>query len=510
MFPKPYEQARVRSEGTVDDTSDVKLTGDDNEQARVRSEGAVDDTSDVKFTADGYGCEDDSVQFVEKKCQRKTTADMFDSETNVGKSVCDNAAVRLNEFIGPSHVFVDKNPLISTTTISTFGLSTCYFYLMCGTLNNCRFSYLNHNVDPYEKVTIADTLYFILHDIVVAFFVGGGAVLTSDIVRSACSLLLNADQQTCTVLKREFGSRSINTLFDKLFNRVTILKATSFMLSNEEESVASDMAISEQTKVVDPPSYTIFYNCLYDAGYITIDFGREKLFNIASMMFSLRSPSNNNFAWIIDYEGIKNIKDSIGPFLRTIFSKLENMLQNSLYVNLLLTGILARLAHYSQPLLRSLLLNHSLVLETNVKSLFQILSNLKSKLETISQTFNDFNNLIELAHDKERSSKRSRILDFFRGRGRPVIPADKNSNDNQQFHISFINQTSLKFINIRDNIVTQPINEWDDPKTRNIAYCAVIYNEFLKELAAITLEHSVQQFDDDQIFDDILPISLML
>jgi hypothetical protein len=62
----------------------------------------------------------------------------------------------------------------------------------------------------------------------------------------------------------------------------------------------------------------------------------------------------------------------VGPFLRTIFNKLENMLQNSLHVNLLLTGILARLAHYSQPLLRSLLLNHSLVLETNVKSLFQV------------------------------------------------------------------------------------------------------------------------------------------
>jgi hypothetical protein len=63
---------------------------------------------------------------------------------------------------------------------------------------------------------------------------------------------------------------------------------------------------------------------------------------------------------------------NIGPFLRTIFSKLENMLQNSLHVNLLLTGIISRLAHYSQPLLRSLLLNHSLVLETNVKSLFQV------------------------------------------------------------------------------------------------------------------------------------------
>jgi len=62
----------------------------------------------------------------------------------------------------------------------------------------------------------------------------------------------------------------------------------------------------------------------------------------------------------------------VGPFLRTIFTKLENMLQNSLHVNLLLTGIIARLAQYSQPLLRSLLLNHSLVLETNVKSLFQV------------------------------------------------------------------------------------------------------------------------------------------
>lgn len=50
------------------------------------------------------------------------------------------------------------------------------------------------------------------------------------------------------------------------------------------------------------------------------------------------------------------------------------MLQNSLHVNLLLTGIIARLAHYSQPLLRSLLLNHSLVLEPNIKSLFQVTS----------------------------------------------------------------------------------------------------------------------------------------
>jgi len=66
----------------------------------------------------------------------------------------------------------------------------------------------------------------------------------------------------------------------------------------------------------------------------------------------------------------------------------------------------------------------------------------------------------------------------------------------------------MKFINSREQ--TQVNNEWDDPKTRNIAFCAIVFNEFLKELAAITLEHSVQQFDDDQIFDDLSPISIML
>jgi len=68
----------------------------------------------------------------------------------------------------------------------------------------------------------------------------------------------------------------------------------------------------------------------------------------------------------------------------------------------------------------------------------------------------------------------------------------------------------LRFINIRENHQSISVNEWDDPKTRHIAYCAVVFNEFLKELAAITLEHSVQQFDDDQIFEDISSTQFLL
>lgn len=55
-----------------------------------------------------------------------------------------------------------------------------------------------------------------------------------------------------------------------------------------------------------------------------------------------------------------------------LFAKLENMLQNSLYVNILLTGIVAQLACYPQPLLRSFLLNTNMVFQPSVKSLIQV------------------------------------------------------------------------------------------------------------------------------------------
>jgi hypothetical protein len=61
-----------------------------------------------------------------------------------------------------------------------------------------------------------------------------------------------------------------------------------------------------------------------------------------------------------------------GPFLTALLSKLELMIQNPLYVNLQLTGLLSRLACFPQPLLKSLLLSHSLVFQPSVKSLIQV------------------------------------------------------------------------------------------------------------------------------------------
>jgi hypothetical protein len=56
----------------------------------------------------------------------------------------------------------------------------------------------------------------------------------------------------------------------------------------------------------------------------------------------------------------------------------------------------------------------------------------------------------------------------------------KTKNQNESFPLQ-----NLTFTNL--------MTEWDDIKTRNIAYSVVIYDEFLKELASICQEHCIQQ-----------------
>ncbi|XP_024078414.3 FTS and Hook-interacting protein-like, partial [Terrapene carolina triunguis] len=79
-----------------------------------------------------------------------------------------------------------------------------------------------------------------------------------------------------------------------------------------------------------------------------------------------------------------------GPFVAMLLAKLENMVQNSLYVNVLLTGLVARLACYPQPLLRSFLLNTNMVFQPSVKSLLQVLGSVKNKIESFAARQDDF------------------------------------------------------------------------------------------------------------------------
>ena len=72
--------------------------------------------------------------------------------------------------------------------------------------------------------------------------------------------------------------------------------------------------------------------------------------------------------------GSSHATDCLGPFINALFDKLEQLMDNSIYVNFQLTGLISRISCYHQPLIRSFLLNSNLVMQPGVRSLFQVRS----------------------------------------------------------------------------------------------------------------------------------------
>ncbi|XP_067663029.1 FHF complex subunit HOOK-interacting protein 1B-like isoform X1 [Haliotis asinina] len=227
---------------------------------------------------------------------------------------------------------------------------------------------------------------------------------------------------------------------------------------------------------------------------------------------------------------------NIGPFLAAVFSKLESMTQNSLYMNLLLTGIVAQLGAYPQPILRSFLLNHNLVFQPTVKSLVQVLSSVRQRVDSYALTIPNFENLIILA----RKNLLSREESFFSAGFSPV-PASLGSSPVKPIRAATISEIPTKekrspsqslrdllfrrspaskkglhignkgaqlqrvpggvgylFINRTQD---EPSNSAEESlKTWNAVYCAIILDEFTKELAALAQEHAVLSTDEGGLF----------
>ncbi|CAM9601823.1 unnamed protein product [Bubo scandiacus] len=207
-----------------------------------------------------------------------------------------------------------------------------------------------------------------------------------------------------------------------------------------------------------------------------------------------------------------------GPFVSVLFGKLENMLHNSLYVNFLLTGLVAQLACYPQPLLRSFLLNTNMVFQPSVKSLLQVLGSVKNKIESFAASQEDFPALLfkakkyliargrldwpeapgpgapprrpeplgksrkpslgELilrhAHSPTRARQAAQLLQH--GREGPGMPAAGSGGAVPPPHLRGGSSAERHSEALR---------------VKNAVYCAVIFSEFLKELAAIAQAHAV-------------------
>ncbi|XP_065283100.1 FHF complex subunit HOOK-interacting protein 1B-like isoform X4 [Dermacentor albipictus] len=211
---------------------------------------------------------------------------------------------------------------------------------------------------------------------------------------------------------------------------------------------------------------------------------------------------------------------NIGPFLSILLTRLEMMPQNSVYINLQLTALIARLALYPQPLLRSFLLSHSLVFQPSVRSLFQVLGSLKHKVDSYSYTLHNFDELLARARvffavREERlladtphrlygdqtavrrsqsfaaefsrgESKRRSLGSFFRRTGLPKTNPVLVETGGEEKSYRFIARPY-------PSEFTEESTRLESIKTQNAVLAAVVLEEFLKELAAISQEHAIQQ-----------------
>ncbi|XP_075402277.1 FHF complex subunit HOOK-interacting protein 1B isoform X1 [Tenrec ecaudatus] len=209
-----------------------------------------------------------------------------------------------------------------------------------------------------------------------------------------------------------------------------------------------------------------------------------------------------------------------GPFMAVLFAKLENMLQNSVYVNFLLTGLVAQLACHPQPLLRSFLLNTNMVFQPSVKSLLQVLGSVKNKIESFAASQEDFPALLSKA--KKYLIARGK-LDWAEG---PAAgPAPRRSDPLVKSRRPSLGELLLRHTHSPTRarqaaqLILQPgrdgaglglgggspgtstpvllprggapERQGEALRVKNAVYCAVIFPEFLKELAAISQAHAV-------------------
>ena len=74
---------------------------------------------------------------------------------------------------------------------------------------------------------------------------------------------------------------------------------------------------------------------------------------------------------------------SLGPFLTIVLDKVSNFSQNNLEVNLRLTALVSKLASFTQPLLKAVLIHPDVVVQPACTTLIQAIC----KLQILARMF---------------------------------------------------------------------------------------------------------------------------
>ncbi|CAL1590208.1 unnamed protein product [Knipowitschia caucasica] len=164
-----------------------------------------------------------------------------------------------------------------------------------------------------------------------------------------------------------------------------------------------------------------------------------------------------------------------GPFVSVLLSRLENLLENSIAVNLLVTGILAQLASHPQPLLHSFLLcTETQHTHCNTRTLYQVLVSVREQIERF------------LTHTPECAALVSEAWRFLL-----IKDQDKKIRELLQSAPDSSSDGPLPNGSVAPCALVLPPCPAIPPQAQSRVFAMVLFAEFLKELAAIAQEHSV-------------------
>ncbi|XP_007433477.1 protein FAM160A1 [Python bivittatus] len=215
---------------------------------------------------------------------------------------------------------------------------------------------------------------------------------------------------------------------------------------------------------------------------------------------SMPSPFGSKDAWPSNPARFQSIPFT-GPFISVVLSKLENMLENSLHVNLLLIGIITHLASYPQPLLRSFLLNTNMVFQPSVRSLYQVLASIKNKIEQFASIEKDFPALLIQA--QKYLLLRVDALDI------PLESLNKDNGQQKSITGKVKNLSEASQALLQTYLGNKAKKSTVLPKVplhiSNAILAAALFPEFLKELAALAQEHSILSYRLLGDFEDYYP-----
>ncbi|KAK1130234.1 hypothetical protein K0M31_018373 [Melipona bicolor] len=333
----------------------------------------------------------------------------------------------------------------------------------------------------------------------------------------------NSLKEMSLIDKKEFdsGIDDSNTTMNSLLSLGESSGYESFAFKGSSQSTPdnepSEDRISEhdEMEIESNKEQSIFLHSIIESNLIT----PEEL--------TVNKQSKENYR-----QDVFNGQPNVGIFLDVLLRKLECMTSNNLYVNLHLTGLISRLAIYPQPLLQSFLLNHSLVFQPSIRSLFQVLASLKHKIDQFLSQHNNVDILVEQARlflinreDKLVNARKNALEaaahsaptkrnslsgeSFSRGENKrwsltssftQMLKRSSGSSGPSSL-INTINQSTgmsenqLEAIGHGSGYRYYTKISWESPNEvspiQNVVLCAVVLDEWLKELAAITQEHAI-------------------